>query len=160
MNVVFNLPTVELEERFIAASAAAGFSGLAGHRAIGGIRASIYNAMTMSAVEELAGFMEDFQRQMTPAAMHSAHSGHITPVIHGPGAQSCRSGIGTSGRPHIGRSGTHLTGTANDKFVTGEFPEAAGTAGMKSIGADSDLSPHAKFATVVKPCAGIDDHSR
>lgn len=63
MNVVFNLPTPELHQHFLAETKAAGFSGLAGHRAIGGIRASIYNAMTLSAVEQLAGFMQDFQRR-------------------------------------------------------------------------------------------------
>ncbi len=63
MNVSFNLPTSEMEARFLAEALAAGFSGLAGHRAIGGMRASIYNAMTLSAVEELAGFMLDFQKR-------------------------------------------------------------------------------------------------
>jgi phosphoserine aminotransferase len=62
MNVVFNLPTPELEKHFLTQSLAAGFSGLAGHRAIGGIRASIYNAVTPKAVEELADFMHDFWR--------------------------------------------------------------------------------------------------
>jgi phosphoserine aminotransferase len=66
MNVSFRLATPELDRRFIAAALAAGFSGLAGHRAIGGIRASLYNGMTLPAVEQLAGFMEDFRRR--PAA--------------------------------------------------------------------------------------------
>jgi phosphoserine aminotransferase len=64
MNVSFNLPTIELERRFVAESLAAGFSGLSGHRAIGGIRASIYNGLTLAAVEKLAGFMEDFLHRM------------------------------------------------------------------------------------------------
>ena len=64
MNVAFNLATPALEQRFVAESTAAGFSGLKGHRAIGGIRASIYNAMTVEAVEELVGFMEGFQRRV------------------------------------------------------------------------------------------------
>ena len=63
MNVAFNLAGPDLEQRFLAEALAAGFSGLAGHRAIGGIRASIYNALTLPAVEELAGFMDDFQRR-------------------------------------------------------------------------------------------------
>lgn len=63
MNVAFNLGTPEGDRIFIAAAQAAGFSGLAGHRAIGGVRASIYNAMTLAAVEELAGFMDAFRRQ-------------------------------------------------------------------------------------------------
>jgi phosphoserine aminotransferase len=63
MNVAFNLATPELEQRFLAQAQAAGFSGLGGHRSIGGLRASIYNAVTLSAVEQLAGFMQDFQRR-------------------------------------------------------------------------------------------------
>lgn len=65
MNVAFNLPRPELEQQFLADALAAGFSGLQGHRAIGGIRASIYNALSLAAVEELAGFMEDFQRRQS-----------------------------------------------------------------------------------------------
>lgn len=63
MNVAFNLPTPEIETRFVADALAAGFSGLAGHRSVGGIRASIYNGLTVEAVEKLAGFMEDFKRR-------------------------------------------------------------------------------------------------
>jgi phosphoserine aminotransferase len=62
MNVSFRLATPELEQRFIAEAQAAGFSGLSGHRALGGIRASIYNAVSLRAVEKLTGFMEDFRR--------------------------------------------------------------------------------------------------
>lgn len=63
MNVAFNLATPELEQAFLAESQQAGFSGLGGHRAIGGIRASIYNALTLPAVEALAGFMDDFRKR-------------------------------------------------------------------------------------------------
>ena len=62
MNVVFTLPTPELEQRFLQATEAAGFAGLRGHRMIGGVRASLYNAVTMDAVEALCEFMHDFQR--------------------------------------------------------------------------------------------------
>jgi len=65
MNVLFNLTTPEMEKRFLAEALAAGFSGLSGHRAVGGVRASIYNALTLPAVEKLVGFMEDFQRRQT-----------------------------------------------------------------------------------------------
>lgn len=65
MNVSFNLATPEMEKRFLAEALAAGFFGLSGHRAIGGVRASIYNGLTLTAVEKLAGFMEDFQRRQT-----------------------------------------------------------------------------------------------
>lgn len=64
MNVAFNLPTPALEQQFLAEARAAGFSGLNGHRAIGGLRASIYNALALPAVEKLVGFMADFQRQV------------------------------------------------------------------------------------------------
>ncbi len=62
MNVAFKLPTPEIEQRFLAQALAAGFSGLAGHRSTGGIRASIYNGLTLQAVEALATFMEEFQK--------------------------------------------------------------------------------------------------
>jgi phosphoserine aminotransferase len=63
MNVTFNLATPELEQAFLAEAQDAGFSGLAGHRAVGGVRASIYNALTLPAVEKLANFMADFRRR-------------------------------------------------------------------------------------------------
>lgn len=61
MNVAFNLATPELEQRFFAEAQAAGFFGLSGHRAIGGGRASIYNGLSVAAVEQLLEFMTDFQ---------------------------------------------------------------------------------------------------
>lgn len=63
MNVVFNLASSALEQRFLAEAADAGFTGLAGHRSIGGIRASLYNGLTLDAVHQLADFMEDFRRR-------------------------------------------------------------------------------------------------
>jgi len=63
MNVVFNLASPEQEKQFLAEALAAGFHGLGGHRSIGGMRASLYNALTLSAVEELATFMNDFRRK-------------------------------------------------------------------------------------------------
>lgn len=60
MNVVFRLPSEELEKQFISEATAAGFDGLKGHRSVGGCRASIYNAMPMEGVEALADFMRDF----------------------------------------------------------------------------------------------------
>jgi phosphoserine aminotransferase len=62
MNVTFRLPTPALEKRFIAESAQAGLVGLAGHRTVGGIRASLYNAVSLEAVRTLVAFMEEFQR--------------------------------------------------------------------------------------------------
>ena len=63
MNVAFNLPDAETEKRFLIEAQGAGFSGLAVHRSVGGIRASLYNGLTLQAVEQLVGFMEEFQRR-------------------------------------------------------------------------------------------------
>jgi phosphoserine aminotransferase len=60
MNVTFRLPTEELEKRFIAESESRGLSGIKGHRSVGGIRASIYNAMPLAGVEALRDFMREF----------------------------------------------------------------------------------------------------
>jgi phosphoserine aminotransferase len=62
MNVTFRLPTPALEQRFIAESTQAGLIGLAGHRTVGGMRASLYNAVSLEAVRTLVEFMEEFQR--------------------------------------------------------------------------------------------------
>jgi phosphoserine aminotransferase len=62
MNVVFRLPSEELEAQFIADAKKKGMVGLKGHRSVGGIRASIYNAASYEWVDALAGFMEDFAR--------------------------------------------------------------------------------------------------
>lgn len=61
MNVVWRLPSEELEEQFVKEAKAAGFEGLKGHRSVGGLRASIYNAVTKEAVEALVGFMKEFK---------------------------------------------------------------------------------------------------
>jgi phosphoserine aminotransferase len=60
MNVTFRLPGEELEKKFVAEALAAGMYGLAGHRSVGGIRASIYNAIEPDACAALAAFMGDF----------------------------------------------------------------------------------------------------
>lgn len=61
MNVAFNLPTPELEQSFLLAAGEAGFSGLDGHRSLGGVRASLYNGLAISAAEQLVDFMSSFQ---------------------------------------------------------------------------------------------------
>jgi len=61
MNIAFNLRTNALTEKFLASAHDAGFSGLDGHRSIGGIRASLYNGLELAAVEKLVDFMEDFR---------------------------------------------------------------------------------------------------
>jgi mannose-6-phosphate isomerase-like protein (cupin superfamily) len=63
MNVTFRLGTQALESLFIAESTAAGFDGLQGHRAVGGMRASIYNAFPERGVEALVDFMREFERR-------------------------------------------------------------------------------------------------
>ena len=63
MNVTFNLGSTVLEQQFLAESIAAGFSGLAGHRAVGGIRASLYNGLPLASAERLAEFMDDFRKR-------------------------------------------------------------------------------------------------
>jgi phosphoserine aminotransferase len=62
MNVTFRLPTEELEAQFAKEAGAQGLSGLKGHRSVGGMRASIYNAMPIEGVQALADFMQAFQR--------------------------------------------------------------------------------------------------
>jgi phosphoserine aminotransferase len=61
MNVPFTLPDAELDKPFLEGAKAAGLVALAGHRSVGGMRASLYNAMPMAGVEALVGYMRDFQ---------------------------------------------------------------------------------------------------
>jgi phosphoserine aminotransferase len=63
MNVTFRLPDEELEKKFVAEATAQGLDGLKGHRSVGGIRASIYNAFPRAGVEALVSFMKDFERR-------------------------------------------------------------------------------------------------
>ncbi len=63
MNVTFNLPTEQLEGQFVAEAKSHGLVALKGHRSVGGIRASIYNACPRKGVEALASFMSDFEKQ-------------------------------------------------------------------------------------------------
>jgi phosphoserine aminotransferase len=66
MNVTFRLPSEALEKEFVAEAEAAGMVGLAGHRSVGGIRASLYNAVGPEACRALASFMDDFARRHAP----------------------------------------------------------------------------------------------
>jgi phosphoserine aminotransferase len=63
MNVTFRLPTPADEERFLVEAARAHMIGLKGHRTVGGLRASLYNACPAEAVDALAAFMSDFARR-------------------------------------------------------------------------------------------------
>jgi len=60
MNITWRLPTPELEEKFVSEAKARKMLGLKGHRSVGGLRASLYNACPMESVEALAKFMEEF----------------------------------------------------------------------------------------------------
>ncbi|HSS21955.1 MAG TPA: 3-phosphoserine/phosphohydroxythreonine transaminase [Pyrinomonadaceae bacterium] len=62
MNVTFRLASEELEKKFASEATAQGLDGLKGHRSVGGIRASIYNAFPLSGVEALVAFMKDFEK--------------------------------------------------------------------------------------------------
>lgn len=62
MNVTYRLPAEELEKKFTAEATREGLDGLKGHRSVGGIRASIYNAFPRAGVEKLVSFMKEFER--------------------------------------------------------------------------------------------------
>ena len=63
MNVTFRLPSEDLEKKFATEATAAGLDGLKGHRSVGGIRASIYNAFPREGCEALVAFMKEFERK-------------------------------------------------------------------------------------------------
>ena len=63
MNVTFRLPSEDLEKRFEKEATAAGLDGLKGHRSVGGMRASIYNAFPEAGVDALVQFMREFERK-------------------------------------------------------------------------------------------------
>ncbi len=63
MNVVFRLPSEELEAKFVEESKKEGMLGLKGHRSVGGLRASLYNSLPMEDAKALAEFMKEFERK-------------------------------------------------------------------------------------------------
>ncbi len=63
MNVTFRLPNEELEAKFVKESKASGLDGLKGHRSVGGLRASIYNAFPEAGVDALVSFMQEFEKK-------------------------------------------------------------------------------------------------
>lgn len=63
MNVTFTTPSKELDAKFVKESVTAGMTNLKGHRSVGGIRASIYNAMPLAGVETLVEFMKKFEEE-------------------------------------------------------------------------------------------------
>ncbi len=67
MNVTFRMASEELEKKFVDEAKAAKLVGLAGHRSVGGMRASLYNAFPKEGVEVLVAFMKDFQQRNSTA---------------------------------------------------------------------------------------------
>ncbi len=63
MNVTFRLPDEVLEKQFVEQALENGFGGLKGHRSVGGCRASIYNAITVAAIEAFVDFMKTFENK-------------------------------------------------------------------------------------------------
>ena len=63
MNVTFRLGSEELESKFVKEATAAGLDGLKGHRSVGGMRASIYNAFPEAGIDALVSFMQEFERK-------------------------------------------------------------------------------------------------
>ena len=63
MNVTFTSPDPDMDKKFCAEAAEAGFVNLKGHRSVGGMRASIYNAMPVEGVEKLVAFMANFEKE-------------------------------------------------------------------------------------------------
>ena len=63
MNVPFTLANPQLDKQFLTEAAAAGLTNLEGHRSVGGMRASLYNAMPLAGVQALVEFMKDFERR-------------------------------------------------------------------------------------------------
>jgi phosphoserine aminotransferase len=63
MNITFRLPDEQLEKTFEKEATAAGLDGLKGHRAVGGMRASIYNAMPIEGIQALADYLRDFEKR-------------------------------------------------------------------------------------------------
>jgi phosphoserine aminotransferase len=63
MNVTFRLPSEDLEKKFAKEATAAGLDGLKGHRSVGGLRASIYNAFPEAGIDVLVDFMKEFERR-------------------------------------------------------------------------------------------------
>jgi phosphoserine aminotransferase len=63
MNVPFTLARPELDQTFLAEAKAAGLVSLEGHRSVGGMRVSLYNAVPLAGVQALVAFMREFQRR-------------------------------------------------------------------------------------------------
>ena len=63
MNITFRLPSEELEGKFVKETTAAGLDGLKGHRSVGGMRASIYNAFPEEGIDALVSFMQEFEKK-------------------------------------------------------------------------------------------------
>jgi phosphoserine aminotransferase len=63
MNITFRLPSEDLEKKFDKEATAAGLDGLKGHRSVGGMRASVYNAFPEAGIDALVSFMQEFEKK-------------------------------------------------------------------------------------------------
>ena len=63
MNITFRLPSEDLEKKFAQEATVAGFDGLKGHRSVGGLRASVYNAFPEEGIDALVAFMREFEKK-------------------------------------------------------------------------------------------------
>ncbi len=97
MNVTFRLPTEELEKQFVKESTAAGLDGLKGHRSVGGLRASIYNAFPEEGIDALVEFMREFERT-------HRRIGRTQRAYAGPGSKEAVSAYGPSLLPRSVRA--------------------------------------------------------
>lgn len=79
MNVIFTLPTKELDDHFVQEADKIGLNGLRGHRYLGGIRVSMYNAMPEAGIDALIAFMEDFETRY--ANKQPALNSHDHPIV-------------------------------------------------------------------------------
>ena len=63
MNITFTMANADLEKKFVTEGEAEGFIGIKGHRSVGGLRASVYNAMPVEGAKALSEFMTEFMRK-------------------------------------------------------------------------------------------------
>ena len=93
MNVTFRTPSDALDAKFVEEADAAGLKGLKGHRSVGGLRASIYNACPPESVDALVAFMAEFERERWSAVL--AHS--ISPAVRMPAVEGRLDALGDVG---------------------------------------------------------------
>ncbi|HEY8045122.1 MAG TPA: hypothetical protein VIF35_12705 [Streptosporangiaceae bacterium] len=80
MNVVFTLPSAELLAEFLAAADQEGLTGLAGHRSVGGCRASLFNGVTQESVDHLVRFLDAFAGRHQPVRPRLRSTPAVSPA--------------------------------------------------------------------------------